>query len=145
MAGTVKIELPLELAYELGALALYETEPVDSIIARIAISSLNIERARQRKGWSNTGVFLAEGTKLKFVYNKDEYRGEVIGVDFVFGNVRSDMPSKVVMDAVEERTGHSVNLNGWNYLAAELNGEWVPLRDLRARAQSQENKLRSEI
>jgi hypothetical protein len=135
MGGVVKIELPLTLLADLGQLAAYETEPLDSIVARILLATVKAEHQRQRKGWSNSGVFLPEGTRIKFVYNKDEYRGAVVGTEIEIGSARSDMPSKVVMDAVTERTGQEINLNGWAYLQAEIGGDWVLFRELRTKAQ----------
>jgi len=119
------------LLHGLAEHAIFDGEPTDQILERV-LRTVAGHKNEAIPGWHHSGVFLAEGTRLKFIYNKDEYRGKVIGTELTFDNIKSEMPSKVVMDAINERSGQEVNLNGWNYIQAEQDGDWIALKELRS-------------
>lgn len=85
--------------------------------------------------WSSDGVSLPEFTELKFTYDGETYEGNVVEGTLAFGEeARHKSPSGAIMAAVRERTGKSVNVNGWNYLNVLLPGakSWVTLNQMRS-------------
>ena len=117
----------------------------DELILDPTVTSSNASRSNSSSGtgvvsddWSSDGVHLPGGTELRFEYGGDEYTGVVTGGALAFGETRHGSPSGAIMAAVKERTGRSINLNGWQYIEVlKPNGKtWIPLYQLRTRVRT---------
>lgn len=85
--------------------------------------------------WSSDGVVLPEYTELRFSYDGEDYEGTVTDGMLAFGDeVRHKSPSGAMMAAIRDRTGRSVNVNGWNYMNILLPGakSWMTLGQMRS-------------
>ena len=83
--------------------------------------------------WSSDGITLPVGTELRFNFGGEDYTGLVVDRTLAFGETRQGSPSGAVMAAIRERTGRTVNLNGWQYIEVLKPGGkgWIPLDRLR--------------
>ena len=108
--------------------------PIATAEASLIPGSAGGARGAPAGDWSSDGVTLPEYTELKFNYDGETYEGAVIEGMLAFGeNARHKSPSGAMMAAIRERTGKSVNVNGWNYVTVLIPGakSWVILGQMR--------------
>lgn len=122
----IEIDLPTHKALEAARLDFDETDA--DIIRRLLAGPGWSPTEREPEAWTDNGISLAHGTRLRMIYKKREHlavidNGMIRIGEKVFGNLSA------AADAV---TG--VNLNGWQYWQAEVGGDWVKLDALRKAA-----------
>jgi hypothetical protein len=86
-----------------------------------------------RKSWSDEGITLPHGTRVRMRYNGRTYEGQIVDGGWVIGNQTFGTPSGAASGVAITKKGKPTQLNGWIYWEAQLPEEhgWVLLENLR--------------
>ncbi|WP_296596939.1 hypothetical protein [Phenylobacterium sp.] len=113
--------------------------PVTMELGEVIALLIADEDTTAEGGWSHSGVYLPEGTALRFSYLGQAFDGIVRDGLLVFPDAADESPSKVVLESIRAR-GHEVaSVNGWVAILAEVahggGRRWQKLSELRLLAQ----------
>jgi hypothetical protein len=86
-----------------------------------------------RRGWSDQGVALPDGTPLRMEYSGKAYEGRIEDGEWVIGGHRFGTPSGAASGVALTKKGKRAHLDGWKYWHAKRPGDdkWVLIDDLR--------------
>jgi hypothetical protein len=75
------------------------------------------------RSWSDEGVSLAHGTRIKMSYNRRLYEGEILNGKWVVEGKTFDSPSGAASGIALTKGGKHTRLDGWMYWEAKQPGE----------------------
>lgn len=85
--------------------------------------------------WSDEGVTLPHGTKVRMYYgrNRQLFEGEIVDGQWIVGGRKFDSPSGAASELALTKRGKKTRLNGWNYWEAKRLGDdsWQPIDEMR--------------
>ncbi len=81
------------------------------------------------RAWSDEGVVLAHGTKVRMSYNGRTHEGEIVDGKWVVEGKSFSSPSGAASGTAITKRGKKTRLDGWKYWEVKLVGEdsWKPL------------------
>ncbi len=104
-------------------------EPKPQVAAKLTAATAT----QHTRSWSDKGVTLPHGTKLRMSYSGHSIEGKISDGRWVIGMQAFDSPSGAASGVARTRRGKPTRLDGWNYWFVQLpgDGKWRLIDDLR--------------
>lgn len=109
--------------------------PVLPLLQSLVVTT-DQDSTESKRSWSDDGLTLPHGTKLRMYYNKQWFVGVVSDGQLVVNGKAFQAPSAAAMEVGITKQGKKTHLNGWRCWEAQLPEEieWNLLDVLRSRA-----------